>query len=62
MQDPALTPGQAKTAKAREAVLRRATNRALDDPVALERAARIMRAAIARGLYNPDLTAKQVTP
>ena len=38
-----------RTAKARATHMQRAAERALDDPVTLERAARIMRTALARG-------------
>ena len=46
----------ARTASARALHLRRAAIRALDDPIALDRAARIVRAALERGrLTRADL-------
>jgi hypothetical protein len=52
---PAATPET--LAKARDEHLRRAAVRALNDPIALARAARIVRAALERGRLTPeDLT------
>jgi hypothetical protein len=55
---PAKTPAEPTpaelTAPAREAMLHNAAVRALDDPIALARAARIVRAAIERGRLTPD--------
>jgi hypothetical protein len=42
------------TAPGRAAMLRNAAVRALDDPIALARAARIVRAALERGRLTPD--------
>ena len=48
-----LTPGQARVAAAQAAQQRNAANRAVDDPVALARAARIVRVALERGKLTP---------
>jgi hypothetical protein len=46
--------GRAKTAKARKIHLELSAHRAVDDPVELARAARIIRAAIARRILTED--------
>ena len=51
------------TAPARAAMLRNAANRAVDDPAQLAKAARIVRAALARRVLTPrDLTGEVVKP
>jgi hypothetical protein len=54
----ALSDGAARTAKARETHVTRAAHRAVDDPAQLARAARIVRAALARR----KLTLAELTP
>ncbi len=55
-----LTSGQRQTAAARETHKKRGVERALDDPVKLERAARIVRVALERGrLTLADLDAER---
>lgn len=44
---------QRVTEPARRAAMANAANRAVDDPKALARAARIVRAALARGVLSP---------
>jgi hypothetical protein len=53
-----LTPGQARTAKARETLKERTARLAVDDPARLEKAARIIRAALARAAAG-DLSPEQ---
>lgn len=54
MSSSAVSDGVARTAKARAAHLQRAANRAVDDDVQLARAARIVRAALARRVLTVD--------
>jgi hypothetical protein len=54
----ALSDGLARTEKARETHVTRAAHRAVDDPAQLARAARIVRAALAR----KRLTLDELTP
>jgi hypothetical protein len=54
----AIRDGVAQTAKARETYLAQSAHRAVEDPVALARAARIVRAALAR----QRLTLAELTP
>jgi hypothetical protein len=52
----------AQTAAARAEHARRAANRAVDDPVKLARAARIVRAALARQVLTEDDLRGDVVP
>jgi hypothetical protein len=54
--------GHAKTAKARKIHMERSAHRAVDDPAQLARAARIVRAALARRVLTEDDLRGDVVP
>jgi hypothetical protein len=56
------SPGRSRTAAARAEHVRRAAERAVDDPRQLARAARIVRAALARKALEPTDLLEEVGP